>query len=103
MASAKSERTALLKGLAFYSPWLFGFCAFTLIPIGLSLYYSFCDYSLLQSPAFRGLENYRLLMRDEVFWTALGNTFHYAGLALPLGIATALCAALLLNARVRGQ
>src|SRR3954468_14369189 len=91
------------KGYAFIPPLVVGFLVFTLIPVGLSLYYSFCDYSLLQPPIFRGLENYRRLATDAVFWQAFGRTLHYAGLSVPLCLAIALCAALLLNARIRGQ
>jgi multiple sugar transport system permease protein len=74
-----------------------------LIPLALSLYYSFCDYSLLSPPVFRGLNNYQNLMHDPVFWQALGNTFYYAAMVLPLTLVASLGAALLLNANVRGQ
>ncbi|MGA3067634.1 MAG: sugar ABC transporter permease [Tepidisphaeraceae bacterium] len=93
----------LLKGLAFLSPWLVGFAAFTLIPIALSLYYSFCNYSLVQSPLFCGWDNYRQLMHDDVFWLVLRNTFLYAAMALPGGLIFALLLALLLNQKVPGQ
>ena len=36
------------KGLFFLSPWLVGFSLFTLTPIVLSAWFSFCDYSLLE-------------------------------------------------------
>lgn len=91
------------KGYAFISPWIVGFCAFTALPIVLSLYYSFCDFTLLQPPAFIGLANYRELLRDSVFWQALGNTFRYAAMALPAGLIIALGIALLLNADIRGK
>src|SRR5213593_4158958 len=71
MTRARSELRALLRGLAFLSPWLVGFIAFTLVPIALSLYYSFCRYSLLQPPLFKGAENYRDLAGDPVFWKVL--------------------------------
>ena len=74
----------------------------TLVPIGLSFYYSLCDYSLLQPPVFRGLENYRTLLGDAVFWKGVRNTFAYAALALPLGLIMALAAAMLLNSDIRG-
>jgi multiple sugar transport system permease protein len=89
--------------MAFLSPWIVGFLAFTFIPVVLSLYYSFCDYSLLQSPVFRGGENYRQLFSDPVFFKALRNTFYYAAMALPLGLIAALTVALLLNAKIYGQ
>ena len=103
MPAMRNETREALKGYAFISPWLIGFLAFTLIPVGLSLYYSFCDYSLLQPPVFRGLENYRNLATDAVFWQSIRNTFYYASLSLPLCLVMALCAALLLNVKVRGQ
>lgn len=102
MAKLHSETRALLRGLAFLSPWLIGFFAFTLVPIALSLYYSFCDYTLLQPPLFKGLNNYRLLAGDPVFWKVVLNTTLYALMALPLGMIVALGVAMLLNLKIRG-
>ncbi len=99
----RSERKNLRNGLAFLSPWLAGFMLFTLLPIALSLYYSLCDYSLLQRPTYIGAANYRMLMGDEVFWKSLSNTFQYALLAIPSGLAVSLGLALLLNAKIRMQ
>jgi multiple sugar transport system permease protein len=103
MRLAGVQAREALKGYAFISPWLIGFFAFTLLPVALSFYYSLCSYSLLQPPVFRGLENYRTLLDDKIFWLSLRNTMYYAAMALPLGLICALCAALLLNARIRGQ
>jgi multiple sugar transport system permease protein len=99
----RTETKNLFKGLGFISPWLIGFCAFTLIPISMSLYYSFCNYSLLQKPVFIGLDNYRELIHDPNFWTVNFNTLLYAVLALPAGLLIALALALLLNVKIRGQ
>lgn len=102
MAMGKTERQNLLKGLAFLSPWIVGFTAFTLLPIVLSLYFSFCNYSLLQPPVFRGLNNYKFMVHDTVFWVSVRNTAYYAILALPLGLILALALAIMLNQKVRG-
>lgn len=102
MTRVRQEAKALARGLAFISPWLIGFLVFTLIPVALSLYYSFCDYSLLQPPLFKGLDNYRTLAQDEVFWKVLRNTAVYGVMALPLGMIAALVIAMLLNSRIRG-
>jgi multiple sugar transport system permease protein len=88
--------------MLFLSPWLIGFLVFTLAPILVSLYDSFCDYSLLQPPVFKGLANYRGLAEDPVFWKVMGNTSIYALTALPLGMLAALAVAMLLNTRIRG-
>lgn len=99
----KSERQQLGKGLAFLSPWLIGFLAFTLIPVILSFYYSLCEYSLLQPPMFIGAENYRELARDGVFWQSLGNTLYFAAMIIPASLFLSLGLAMLLNVKIPGQ
>ena len=88
--------------MAFISPWIVGFCAFTLLPVAMSIYYSFCNYSLLQPPMFRGLYNFRILIHDSIFWKVIWNTGVYAAFALPLGMIVALTVAVLLNSKIRG-
>ncbi len=90
-------------GLAFTSPWIIGFLVFLAWPIGMSLYYSLSDFSVLQAPTFVGLDNYRELAADDVFLKSLSNTILYAIGAIPFGIATAFSIALLLNTGVRGM
>ncbi len=97
------EMKALAKGLGFLSQWIIGLVLFTALPIGLSLYYSFCEYSLLQRPVFIGLDNYVEMVHDAIFWKVLWNTFVYAIVALPLGMIVALGVAILLNVKTRGQ
>lgn len=91
-----------LVGLLFCAPWLLGFLAFMLLPMGAALYYSFCDYSIVQPPTFIGLANYRELLADALFWRSLYNTLFFAAGAVLLGLLTSLVLALLLNCRVRG-
>ncbi len=96
----------MFKGLAFVSPWMVGFVVFTAIPIGLSFYYSFCDYSLTRpsrGPLWIGLDNYNQMIHDTVFWKSLGNTLYYASMALPAGLLVSLGLALMLNSNIRGQ
>lgn len=90
-------------GPAFTALWMVGFTVFLLYPMVASLYYSFCDYSILAGPVFVGLENYRTITRDEVFWLSLKNTLIYAGFSVPLGMVVSLALALLLNVEVRGR
>jgi multiple sugar transport system permease protein len=84
-------------GLLWIGPWLVGFLAFVALPAALCLWYSLCDYPLLEPPISIGLENYRELLADPVFGTALWNTVLYAGVAVPAGTALALGLALLLD------
>ncbi len=102
-AMTPNERRNLRNGLLFIAPWLVGFCVFMLYPVVSSLFFSFCDYSVLERPVWIGAENYTELARDDVFWVSLKNTAYYAVVALPLGMALAIGVALLLNTKVRGM
>ncbi len=97
------EKRNLRLGLLFCSPWLIGLLVFQLYPIVASMYFSLCDYSVLEKATFIGLGNYADLMRDEVFWKALRNTLYYAVMALPLGLLVSFATAVLLNTGVRGM
>jgi multiple sugar transport system permease protein len=99
----RSERRDLRNALLFVSPWLVGFGVFLAYPIGMSLYYSLCDFSVLQPARFIGLANYRQLAADDVFLQALTNTFIYAAGAIPLSVVLALTISMLLNTGVRGM
>lgn len=99
----RSDTRDFLKGMAFISPWLIGFAVFTVVPVALSLYYSFCQYPFLQHPVWVGTENYRGLMHDAQFGQVLFNTAYYSVLALPLGLMIALGVAILLNTKIKGQ
>jgi multiple sugar transport system permease protein len=86
------------------SPWLIGFAVFTATPLVLSAYYSFTKYDVLTSPEWVGFANYERLFTDDRFFPkALQNTFVYALMFVPLDVATALGAALLLNQARRMQ
>jgi multiple sugar transport system permease protein len=99
----RTETRNFLKGLAFISPWFLGFTVFMLLPVCLSIYYSFCDYNVIQKPVFVGLSNYRLLVHDAVFARALKVTLYYGAISVPAGLLVSLGVAILLNRRVIGQ
>lgn len=96
-------RNSCLSGLLWTAPWWLGFLLFLALPMGASLYISFCDYPLLQPPVYIGAANYQALAADPVFHKVLKNTLVYAGCAVPLGTVLAVLLAVLLNRKVRGQ
>ncbi len=52
-------------GHVFAAPFIFGFVCFSLIPICMSLYYAFTDYSLgNKQTVFVGLKNFTMLFKD---------------------------------------
>ena len=50
-----------------------------------------------------GESRYAILVKDLVFWKALGNTFYFVFLVVPLQIGVALGLALLVNGSIRGR
>ncbi len=97
------ERRKIGLGLLFISPWILGFLIFQVYPLLASIYFSFCDYDVLQKPVWIGGLNYRDMMTDEVFWKSLYNTLYFAAFSLPLGIVSSVAMAILLNQSVRGR
>ncbi len=90
------------QGWLFVSPWVIGFVLLTAGPMVYSLYLSFTASSLLSLPQWVGLENYRRMFADPIFYRSLGNTAYYAALGVPLGLVLSLGMALLFDAPVRG-
>jgi multiple sugar transport system permease protein len=84
-----------IAGYLFISPWLIGFFAFAIIPIGMSFYFSFTKYDILGSPMFNGLDNFRRMLSDPLFWKALSVTFSYAFISVPSRLVFAFLVAVL--------
>jgi multiple sugar transport system permease protein len=84
MYSGKRQIKEDVAGYLFISPWLVGFFAFSVIPILMSLYFSFTNYDILASPVFSGLANFRRMATDARFWKSLQVTFTYAFVSVPL-------------------
>jgi multiple sugar transport system permease protein len=77
-----------------YTGFLLIFAAY---PILFALVLVFLQWDLVTTPTFAGFDNIRLLMHDGRFWRAVGNTFVFLSIHLPLQIVTALALALALN------
>lgn len=64
--------------LSLVLPGILLFVFAILAPICLSVYYGFTDYSGMGSYQMIGIENYKVLMHDEAFWTSLRNSLFLA-------------------------
>ncbi len=97
--AASSDR----QGYLFLLPWLAGFLCLTVGPTLASLYLSFTNFDLVQSPRWIGAANYvRIATNDVKFVDSLKVTFLYVALAVPLKLAFALAVAIALNKGIRG-
>ena len=90
--------------------WLLLLPAFALLalfthwPVLGTIWDSFHATSRGGKPApFVGLENYQVMLADEVFWKSLWNNLWYALGTIPLSIALAMLMALWVNSAMRGR
>ena len=60
------------------------------------------NYDITQAPKWIGLENFRRLTRDSVYWKTLYNTFLYLIVVVPVLVTFPLGLAILVNKRIRG-
>jgi len=97
-AAGRDNKAAYL----FLLPWLIGLVVITIGPLIASLYLSFTEYSLIESPQWTGLANYARMLDDARLHTALRVTFIYVVVSVPLQLALALAIALVLDRGMRG-
>ena len=96
---------AIPAGVWFVAPALMLIGLFFFLPVVASLLLSFTDFDIyalgrLDRLRFIGLENYRRLLNDPMFWKALKNTLYFVIVGGPLSVLVSLGAALLVNHRL---
>ena len=85
------------SGWLLSAPYVTFLVIFAAYPIAFALVLVFLRWDLVTDPSFAGADNLRLLAQDARFWRAVGNTFVFLSIHLPLQIVTALALALALN------
>lgn len=94
-------------GLRFISPWIIGLVLFFIIPIGQSIYYSFCTHTMNDNGIvsnFIGLANYdEILNRDPKYLTNLSSAIVKILYSLPVIFIVSLILAMLLNQKFPGR
>lgn len=84
-----------VSGILFSMPFIIGAVLFLFVPLGISLYYAFCDYNILSPAVFTCLEKFKTMLKDDLFFKSLSVTFFYTIVSVPLKLAFALLVALL--------
>lgn len=90
------------EAYAFLLPWILGLLMFTVIPMMMSLYFSFTHYDAVTAPRFTGLDNYIQMANDRRVLKSLRVTFTYVGLSIPFQLSFALLLATILKKNRRG-
>jgi multiple sugar transport system permease protein len=98
----KPRQRRTLVGYVFIGPFILGFLLWFLIPAGASLWMTFQDMDMRTPSEFAGLDNFRKIASDKLFWQALKVTTRYTIISVPLNMVVAFGLALLMNTKVRG-
>jgi len=89
----------------FLAPFVAIFAVFLAYPLFYSFFLSLHKetslVNLFENLRFVGLDNFMALLKDPLFGWSLLMTLYYAALIVPLGIASSLLLAVLLNNRLR--
>jgi multiple sugar transport system permease protein len=94
-------RMEAVWGYLLIAPVMLGFAVFFLIALGTSLYLSLTQWDMLSSPVYVGLDNYRTVLHDPEFRTALRNTVAITIPHIVLRLICALALAIALNSNIR--
>jgi multiple sugar transport system permease protein len=100
---SKRTRQTFWLGMLFLAPWFIGFILFTFYPLAASFVYSFSEYHSRKPLVWVGLDNYKTMFGDKLFWISLWNTLYMVIFAVPITLLTSFLCAVLLNLKVTGQ
>ena len=83
----------------FVAPFYISFSIFALFPIVFSIYLSLTEWNGLAPIKFVGLNNFSLLLKDQLFWQSLLNGITLFVMYVPIMVFLALVLAVILNSK----
>lgn len=102
---AKHSRTLRenMWGYGFIAPSLILLAIFVLVPIIMSIYYSFTKYNVINQEQWVGLKNYVRVFEDSNVIAALKNTLLYTAVTVPVQTVLSLAIAAMLAAKFKNR
>ncbi|MGF7143029.1 multiple sugar transport system permease protein [Anaerotaenia torta] len=89
-------------GYVLISPQVLGLLCFTIFPIFMSFYLCFTNWDFINKPELVGLQNFKYVLKDEVFVKTIWNTLIFVVGIVPLTMAISLGLAMLTNKKIKG-
>ena len=72
------------QGILYILPSFILILTFSIVPIMMSLYFSFTKYNVLQRPEWVGLQNYLRMFKDPRIAVSLKNTVIFTAITVPM-------------------
>ena len=82
------------------SPYLVHLLLFVLFPVVFSVVLTFHKWNIIAPMEYVGLDNFRRLFQDRLFWKAVLNTLQFLLVHIPLQVVLALALAYFLNEKI---
>ncbi len=89
------------SGYWFVLPYVIFFAVFVVYPLTFSFVLIFNRWNIVTPMKWIGLKNFSRLFSDPLFFKAIGNTFTFLLIHIPLQIVVALGFSLLLNSKIK--
>jgi multiple sugar transport system permease protein len=80
---SRTRRQAAI-GMGYILPSFILMLTFNIIPIFMSLFYSFTKFSMAKPPVWIGLQNYQKLFSNKTVIASVGNTVRYTLMTVPV-------------------
>ena len=94
------KATRRLTPLFFVTPATLLFCVLMLFPMVMVVRYSLMDGAIVtENAGFAGLQNYRAVFADPVFWESVANTLYFTVMSVIFHLLIGLAFAMLLNSQ----
>ena len=95
----KPRQRQAIWAYVFLTPTLILFALIVIYPFLYAFYLSLQEWGVFGDTYFVGLQNYRDMLNDPLFWKSLSNTFKWTVGVVPATIIIALLVALILNSQ----
>lgn len=95
-----NRRSAISAPWLLVSPYVVHLLLFVLFPVVFSVVLTFHKWNIISPMEYVGMDNFKRLFMDRLFWKAIFNTLRFLAIHIPLQIVIALALAYFLNQKI---
>ena len=91
-----------ITGYLFISPFILGVLFWVVYPAGMAAWLAFQKWNLISPAVPVGLNNFKTMIEDNLFWQSLTVTSIFTLFSVPMSLFISFLMALMINTKVRG-